>query len=136
MTSQSKVMAAFCSQSTVSDHSLEIETRCDVSNSRVGTTYDSRFVLHSLETLLPLLELKSLVDDTLDLDLAAIEIVDCGREFVCFAKGADDGDFIADWKNKKKSRVISDKQLVRRSFGHLQIFEGGHDTRSLLPYTP
>ena len=67
----------------------------------MSATYDGRLVLHCFDTLLPLLELESLVDDAFDLDLAAIEVVNCGREFVCFAEGANDGDFVTDWGGRK-----------------------------------
>lgn len=37
---------------------------------------DGSLVLHSLQALAPLLELVGLVDDTLDFDLAGVEVVD------------------------------------------------------------
>jgi len=37
---------------------------------------DSTLVLHALETLGPLLQLESLVDDSLDLDLTTVEVID------------------------------------------------------------
>ena len=75
----------------------------------VTATYDGRFVLHCLDALLPLLEFESLIDYAFDLDLAAIEVVDCGWKFVGFAEGPNDSDFVA---NYRKKRLISDKQLL------------------------
>jgi hypothetical protein len=70
--------------------------------------FDGGLVFHCLETLLlPLLQLESLIDDAFDLDLATIKVVDGGRKFVGFAKGANDGDFVADWR--RKNRFINDK---------------------------
>ena len=73
------------------------------------TTYDGRFILHCLDTFFPLLEFESLIDYAFDLDLAAIEVVDCGWKFVGFAEGANDSDFVA---NYRKNRLISGKQLL------------------------
>lgn len=57
---------------------------------------DGALVPHRLQTLLPLIQLEGLVDNTLDLDLAAIEVVDRGGELVGLGEGAEDGDFVAD----------------------------------------
>lgn len=57
---------------------------------------DSSLVPHSLQTLPPLLELIRLIYNALDLDLAAVEVVDGGREHVRLGEGADDGDFVAE----------------------------------------
>lgn len=54
---------------------------------------NGRLVADALEGFAPLFELEGLVDDTLGLDLAAIEIVNCGREHESFGEGAKNGDF-------------------------------------------
>jgi len=54
---------------------------------------DRRLVTDALESLTPLLELEGLVDDTLSLDLATIEIVDRGGELEGLGERSDDGDF-------------------------------------------
>ena len=64
-------------------------------------TYDGRFVLHCLDTLLPLLEFESLIDYAFDLDFAAIEVVDCSWKFVGFAEGPNDSDFVADYREEQ-----------------------------------
>ena len=57
---------------------------------------DGALIAHRLQALLPLIELERLVDDTVDLDLAAVEIVNRGREFVRLGEGAENGDFVTD----------------------------------------
>jgi hypothetical protein len=60
---------------------------------------DGRLVLHRLQTLRPLLKLEGLVDDTLDLDLARVEVVDGGGEFIDLTEATEDGDLVADLEN-------------------------------------
>ena len=67
----------------------------------VTATYDGRFILHCLDALLPLLEFESLIDYAFDLDLAAIEVVDCGWKFVGFTEGPNDSDFVANYRKKR-----------------------------------
>ena len=89
-------MAAFCSPNIVSDcRSEPCRLGGSVSGCNVTATYDGRFVLHCLDTLLPLLEFESLIDYAFDPDLAAVEVVDCGWEFVGFAEGPNDRDLVA-----------------------------------------
>lgn len=57
---------------------------------------DGSLVPHGLQTLSPLLEPVRLVHDTLDLDLAGIEVVDSRREHVGLGEGPDDGDLVAE----------------------------------------
>lgn len=57
---------------------------------------DGSLVFHGLQTLSPLLEPVRLIYDTLDLDLAGIEVVDSRREHVCLGEGPDDGDLVAE----------------------------------------
>ncbi len=45
-----------------------------------NSSLNGRFVSDALKSFAPLLKLERLVDDALGLDLAAIEVVDCGRE--------------------------------------------------------
>ena len=54
---------------------------------------DSRLVPDALESFAPLLELERFVNDTLGLDLAAVEVVNSGREHEGFRERADDGNF-------------------------------------------
>ena len=103
------------------------------SNSRL----DSGLVLHGLETLLPLVELEGLVDDPRDLDLAAVEIVDGGGELVGLGEGAEDCDFVADWKETKSEFGRKERDLEGNGGGlSVQILLGGQLTRSLFAYTP
>lgn len=51
---------------------------------------------NGLEGLRPLFELESLVDNTLNLDLARVEVVNGSRELVSLREGAQDGDLVAD----------------------------------------
>lgn len=44
-----------------------------------NSSLDSTLVPHTLQTLTPLLEFESLIDDSVDFDFAWIEVVDCGR---------------------------------------------------------
>jgi hypothetical protein len=57
---------------------------------------DSALILHCLQTLLPLIEFKRLVDNAGDLHLTGIEVVDCRGELVGLGERAQNGDFVAD----------------------------------------
>lgn len=54
---------------------------------------DGSLVPDALESLTPLLELEGLVDNTLGLDLATVEVVDSGGEHEGLGERSDDGDF-------------------------------------------
>lgn len=68
---------------------------------------DGALIPHGLQTLLPLIELEGLVDDALHLDLAAVEIVDGGGEFVRLGEGAEDGDFVTDCTNMSTRKRVT-----------------------------
>lgn len=57
---------------------------------------DGTLVLDGLESLAVLLELEDLVDNALGLDLAAVKVVDGGREHVGLGEGAEDCDLVAE----------------------------------------
>lgn len=57
---------------------------------------DGALVAHGLQALLPLLDLKDLVHNAVDLHLARVKIVNCGRELVDLGEAAQNSDFISD----------------------------------------
>ena len=61
-----------------------------------NSSLNRTLILHRLNTLLPLFKLERLVHDSTDLDLARIEVVDGGGEFVGLGEGPEDCDFVAD----------------------------------------
>lgn len=58
--------------------------------------FDGSLVSHGLQALAPLLELVSLVYNSLNPDLAAIEIADGSREHVGLREGTDDSNLITE----------------------------------------
>lgn len=58
-------------------------------------SFDGGLVPHRLQTLLPLLDLEHLVDDSVDLHLACIKIRNSSWEFVGLGETAQNRDFIA-----------------------------------------
>ena len=61
------------------------------------SSFDGALVFHCLKAFLPLFKLECLVNDTLHLDFAAVEVVDSCWKLVNFTEGAKNSDFIADW---------------------------------------
>jgi len=67
----------FCAQHSAVSRQHQLTTSDLVKD---NGSLDGTLVAHALEALFPLFELEGLVDDTLDLDLARIEIVDSSRD--------------------------------------------------------
>jgi hypothetical protein len=62
-----------------------------------NSSLNSALILHRLKTLLPLLKFERLIDNTCNLDLPGIEIVDGGGKFVGLGERTQDGDLVADY---------------------------------------
>jgi len=73
---------AVATQPTPVPASLKLAKRINLIKNDSGL--DSTLVLHGFQTLRPLLELKCLVNNTTDLNLAGVKILDSGGEHVCF----------------------------------------------------
>lgn len=57
---------------------------------------DGALVTHRLQALGPLVNLEHLVDNTVDFDLAGVQVVDSSGELVRLGEAADDGDLVTD----------------------------------------
>lgn len=90
---------------------------------------DSRLVLDALESLAKVLQLKRLVDDTLGLDLARVEVVNCGGCGVQIVR------FIRLIRIKVRvdlrNMYVSENEPMM-VISSPKILEGGHETLSLL----
>jgi hypothetical protein len=57
---------------------------------------DGTFVTHRLKTLLPLLDPVHLIDNSLDIDLARVKVINSSGELVGLRETAEDSDLITD----------------------------------------
>ena len=90
---------------------------------------DGRLVPHCLQALGPLLDLESLVYNTLNLDLAALEIINGVRAVRLLAYAASFG------TAETHNLYVSEKE-PRMVISSPKILDGGHETRASLLYTP
>lgn len=63
-----------------------------------NSSLDGRFVLHRLKAFRPLVKPEGLVDNTLHVHLAGVEIVDGGGELINFTEASQDSDLVTDFK--------------------------------------